>query len=310
MRVVALFFLLSLLQFTKANAIGEDSSSMMPGNVIVKTAVDRNGMCSVWKDAIINRMSKHHFDSLSSISRELTIKEKDWKRLIESKSTKWKGFIDSLNVPFDKIKLLDTIYVLLGYLGWDDGFTYNSQTVCFDLTALYENYGEAFLAVNDGRIDRLFAHELTHLFHKEWARQNNPHLRSFKDSILWECIYEGIGMYRSLSGKWLPHQGVVPEIAKQTLANLNRVFTENIIAIQSDQLTDKDKAEIQTGVSRGPVDKKWGAFPVAIWLALEAKGDDSNLAEWIDKGPQVVIDLAIKYLPSPLKIRLEKAIVR
>jgi len=40
---------------------------------------------------------------------------------------------------------------------------YQIKTICFDLNQLQNQYGAASASVNDNRIDRFFAHELTHL---------------------------------------------------------------------------------------------------------------------------------------------------
>lgn len=52
--------------------------------------------------------------------------------------------------------------------------------------------------------------------------------------------------------------------------------------------------------------KKWGALPVAVWLALEAKGNDENLIKWVNKGPNAIIPLAEKYLTGESKIAFDE----
>lgn len=215
--------------------------------------------------------------------------------------------LDSLSAPFRNCKVPDTTIVFMGNSGNDDGFTFGLNTVCLDLRALHNNYGAASLPENAGRIDRIFAHEFTHLLHKQWAKLNRVTLKSFKDSVWWECLYEGIGMYRSLSAKWLPVDGVLPEITRKTLAALSPVFTDRVIEVETTPYPDEaSKKRITGNLSRGQVDKKWGAFTVAIWLALEAKGDESKLAFWIDNGLSSSIQLAKKYLPENDKKRLNQ----
>ena len=51
---------------------------------------------------------------------------------------------------------------------------------------------------------------------------------------------------------------------------------------------------------------KWGALPVGVWLAIEAKGDDKNLIPWINMGPDAIIPLAKKYLDGKSKQRFNK----
>ena len=191
-------------------------------------------------------------------------------------------------------------------MGVDDAFTYQYNTVCFDLTALQTNYGAADLAENDERMDRLYAHEFTHLVHKEWARKNKLLLKTFKDSVLWECLYEGMGMYRSLSKKWMPQKGVLPKITRDALDELYPVFVDRLITIESfTSLSENEKAKITANLSRGPIAKKWGAFTVAIWLAMEANGDDKNLIDRINHGMGSIILLAQKYLAGNNKTRFK-----
>ena len=85
----------------------------------------------------------------------MTHQESKWYDLISSRTNQWNQLKDSLKVPFGNIYVNDTTYVFLGYHGSDDGFTYQYQTVCFDLTALQNAYGSATDSVNDNRIDRL-----------------------------------------------------------------------------------------------------------------------------------------------------------
>lgn len=268
-------------------------------SVIVKLCVTDNRVSPQWKDAILHRVSKNVFDSIISVKRELNSAEAAWQQLILSKKEKWNTIRDSIGVPFAGIELSSTIFVMLGCHGEDDGFTYKQQSVCLDLSALQKNYGAATLPENNARIDRIFAHEYTHLLHKEWARKNKLQLKTFADNILWECIYEGIGMYRSLSAKWLPVNGSLPAITNETMNELTPIFIQKINKIiASSTLTIQEKDMLQSNLSRGPVTKKWGAFPVAIWLLLEAKGYERNLIPVLDKGLAAVPYLANKYLPQ------------
>ncbi len=274
--------------------------------LIVKLGIADDRISKEWQGAIARRMNHQMLDSMVRLSRPVTNEEQKWIRLIESKAGRWNEFRDSLAVPFQGIGMSDTIYTLLGYQGVDDGFTYKFQTVCFDVTALHRAYGSADLPVNDNRIDRLFAHEYTHLIHKVWADKENLRLASYRDSILWECLYEGIGMYRSLSARWFPLNDSLPVITNDALHRLYPIFTERLTAIEnSANLTMTEKIRLHSNLSRGAVANKWGALPVAIWLALEAEGDDTKLIPWIQKGPEGVIQLARKYLDEENRRRFE-----
>jgi hypothetical protein len=265
--------------------------------IIVRSGIFNEQLSNDWKKALTSRMTSTKLGSFANLKRPLTSEELKWWKLIESKAGKWNTFRDSLKLPFGNIYIHDTVYVMTGFLGNDDGFTYGYQTVCLDVTALFRAYGAADLAVNDNRLDRVFSHEYTHVLHKEWLRQKGQPLRNFRDSILWECLYEGIGMYRSLSSRWLPANDTIPEATKQALGELTPILLERLRAIKSNPpLTNEQKEQLNAGLSRGNVSKKWGAFPVGIWLAMEAKGDDRKLRWWIGQGPEAVILLAKKYL--------------
>ncbi|HET6765825.1 MAG TPA: hypothetical protein VFH08_00455 [Chitinophagaceae bacterium] len=273
--------------------------SFAKGQIKVREAIVSNGLSVEWKEALKTRMSEESIDSFGAIKRSLTVDELAWKRLIESKAALWNSWRDSLAVPFKNIEIHDTVFVLLGFLGVDDGFTFGSRTVCIDLTALQRAYGNADLRENYSRIDRIVAHEYTHLLHKKWAKEKKYQPLTFKDSILWECLYEGVGMYRSLNAKWLPVNDTLPMITTTALEKLYPVFVDRITTVvRNPALSNEEKVRLNANLSRGTVDKKWGAFPVAIWLLLEARGDEKELIPWINKGPEAVLKLADKYLPA------------
>jgi hypothetical protein len=264
--------------------------------ILFKSGISNESYSAEWKKALESRMPKSRIDSLASIKRELTSEEKEWLNLIRLKLDQWNSMRDSLMVPFGKTRTPDVIYVMVGFLWRDDGFTFGLNTVCLDVTALFQNYGAASLAENSNRIDRIFAHEFTHVIHKNWVRENKVAIKTFRDSILWECLYEGIGMYRSLNARWLPKNGVLPNDTQKAMNELTPIFINKLHLIQAkNEFKQDEKEQINANLSRGPVNKKWGAFPVAIWLFLEANGSDKNLRVWIEKGPNGIVELAEKY---------------
>ncbi len=269
----------------------------------VKLGINSDQISNEWRNVLANRKNASILDSLSNVIKQITKEEQDWINLIESKTNKWNAFRDSLKVPFQNIKLNDTISILLGYQGGDDAFTYNNKTICLDVNALNKAYGSAKKSVNNNRIDRIFAHEFTHLLHKQWAKKNNLKLDTFKDQILWECVTEGFGMYRSMSPKWFPTGDSLSLTSKNTFKKLYPIFTEKIIKVSTQSnLTPEEENDLHANLSRGSMKKKWGALPVAVWLALEAKGNDENLIKWVNKGPDAIIQLAEKHLTNESKI--------
>lgn len=296
-----------LLFFQAANAKETViSATKHTDTIFIKLGFTNEAITEDWKNAVSHRISKQKLDSIAGLQNHLTNEEQAWLNLIDSKRARWNLFRDSLKKVFRNCAVPDTIYLLLGLHEGNDAFTYQYNTVCFDLEALQRVYGSALLPDNNERIDRLYAHEFTHLLHKDWARKNKLQLQSFKDSILWECIYEGLGMYRSLSKKWFSQNGILPEMTKSTLAQLYPIFVDMLTKVEtSSSLPETDKNRIVANLSNGPVAKKWGAFTVAIWLSLEANGDDKKLVYWTEKGINSIIPLARKYLTGDSKTRFE-----
>jgi hypothetical protein len=119
---------------------------------------------------------------------------------------------------------------------------------------------------------------------------------------LWECLAEGLGNYRSLSDKWVSENGQLTSHAEATLLRLQPIFVQRLSALT--KASEDEAAVLTADLSNGAFDQKWGALTVALWLAMEAKGDDRNLQKWVDAGPTGVLILAKKYLPEELKAGL------
>ena len=303
--ILILLYLVTGCTGNQSNDFTEKPENSKP--VFVKLGFEDGRLTPAWGQALKRRESREYIDSLLTLSRPLNQQEQDWLELIESRIEYWAQIKDSLKVPFADIDINDTTYVLLGYRGVDDGFTLGYQTVCFDISALNRAYGSALDSVNTDRMDRIFAHEYTHLLHKEWVRQTGFKANTFRDSIYWWCMYEGIGMYRSMSSKWFPVNGELSETSAETFATLYPVFVDKLIALDSiPSPTDEQKRWINNKLSKGPMKQKWGALPVGVWLALEANGNDKYLQQWIDRGPDAVVPLARKYLTGDDKQRFDQ----
>lgn len=305
---IYLIFLSSLFVGCRKRSSIEESNTQTKYLTIPKLAVANNQITSEWIDALRTRQSAKFIEELSQNTRPLSASEYAWYELIKFQSLGWNSIKDSLRVPFEGIAISDTTNVLLGYQGHDDAFTFEHQTVCFDLSALAKSYGHATDSINANRIDRIFAHEYTHLLHKAWARQSKLKLNNFKDSIMWHCLYEGIGMYRSMSSKWFPVNGQLSPRSKETFEVLYPIFADKFVDLLTiDTLTNEEKSALEQNLSRGSMTQKWGALPVGVWLALEANGDDRNLIPIIEKGPYAILELADKYLTGDSHYRFKVA---
>jgi hypothetical protein len=260
------------------------------------TSFENGRVNSAWLQALQTRQPVSYIDSLSSLQRELNEAEKEWYVLIQSRFGEWQSFPDSLQVLFPTVQLPDTIQVWLGFLGNDDGYTYQSNVVCLDITAFHRAYGDADNVENLARVDRIFAHEYTHLLQKAWMREQGWYPRSFADSIAWECWYEGIGMYRSLHPRWQPVDGKLPEISQELLHKLEPRFRAYWIKSQESNLSEAEKVAIRRNLSRGKVTEKWGAMTIALWLSLEATKGSDRLQQLIQMGPDMIKELEKLYL--------------
>ena len=247
-----------------------------------------------WQQAIASRVPSNTRDSMAMQTRPLNLEELQWLSLIQAEAQKWNSWCDSLNRLFIDVGVPDSIYLLLGFLGNDDGFTYGSDTICFDLTAFSREYGNANANGNRERAGRIFSHEYTHLLQKSWMQKNQWTPVSFQDSIVWECWYEGIGMYRSLKPAWHPVDNRLPNHTRAVLRDLGEVFDSFMKKLTQDP-DIAERTAIRKNLSRGRVVQKWGATTVAIWLMLAALEGDEHLQRVVQRGPQMIGYLRQRY---------------
>lgn len=304
-----LFFALEslALMLGTASVYSQETNRITPPPTAfnVKLGMSEDGaVTSEWTEAIRQRHEEEALAAILAGKKRLSDEEALWADLIESKVPSWLTMIDSLQIPFQAITPPDTVAILLGNSGGEDAFVYADATICFGLDKLLSNYGSASTTINSGRIDRFFAHEFTHLLHKAWRKKHGLVIESPFEYALWDCLTEGLGNYRSISGKWVLAGGKLTPHAQEVLARLQPIFVERLSALQHATLEEAEP--LLKGLSMGPFDQKWGALTVALWLAREAKGDDHNLQKWVEAGPAGVLTLAQKYLPENLKREMPK----
>lgn len=271
--------------------------------LILRSGFDSYGASTPeWIATIRHRHAEASLDSVARLRRTLSTDAQSWEATIRSRMPLWSDLIDSFRVPFPQTTPPETVTVLLGHLGGNDAFVFAPSTICFDLERLVLEYGNGSTTQNADRIDRFFAHEFTHIIHKAWAKDHRPSLRTPLDRALWECLTEGLGHYRSLTAKWVDRDGSLTEHAKGVLHSLAPIFAERMYAL--DRATEVDVGPLLQGLSEGRFDRKWGALPVALWLAQETHRNDRELRRWVDAGPEGVLVLAMKYLPEELRKQL------
>ncbi|MCJ8321306.1 MAG: hypothetical protein MJK12_16825 [Colwellia sp.] len=248
-------------------------------------------------------------DKASKNEKKLTIKEKEWAHLIASRISLWETQLDKIAVPYATTEIPRRLSVVIGNRGFMDAFAHPTKypsKIFFNLGVFVTSYGSGKDVKNRNRIDRLFAHEFTHLLQYRWKIKNPYELTNHVERALNGSYKEGFGHFRSISNKWKDDNGHITESAEKTLKSLEAVFVERMVLLKD--ATDDEAAVLMEGLSMGPFDKKWGALTVALWLVKEAKGNDKNLIKWVDLGPKGIITLANNHLSEDLKAKFNNAL--
>lgn len=236
--------------------------------------------------------------ALAAESAPFDAAEAAWRDLVVSRSDAWTAAMPGLERPFRDTEPPALLYVLVGNVGAMDAFVVDDTTIAFDVGALQRIYGDASTPENGARIDRFFAHEYTHVVHRAWRAQRDLELHSQLERALWDCLTEGLGNYRSLSDRWFADDTQLSERARIVLARLQPILVDRLGRLAT--ASDEEAVELTRGLSMGPFDEKWGALPVALWLAEEVAADPDALTHWIERGPWGVLDLARRHLPADL----------
>jgi len=277
--------------------------------VDVQVAVDAQGeLGPAWLEAIEGRISK---DALARHRRErrpLSPAELAWLARFRGNLPRWTANAPTLHVPFDDVVPPARVSLVLGNRGGDDGFTSGERTIGVDLGAWVSAYGDAAAPGSDDRIVRILSHEYTHLLSRAWAKTHRVFVETPVERALWTCFHEGLGNYRSLSEKWRTAEGALTTHARATLARLEPAFVERMAGLAR-AVTSADEERLLDGIDRGRFDQKWGALTVALWLAVEARGDHRNLRTWVKAGPAGILVLARRHLSPDRARRLPRVLV-
>jgi hypothetical protein len=269
----------------------------------VEPGVEPGGWPSpAWLSAVRAFNDEVALEALAGVRKPWSEQESAWARLIASRSAEWAARQGELQVPFGDVEVPDAVTIVLGNQGGNDAFVAGDNVIGFDLSRLLAVYGPASAPGNSDRIDRFLAHEYTHILHKAWRRNAGLLLTTPLEHALWGCLTEGLGNYRSLSARWRDDQRRLTPLAMQTLERLQPEFTTRIAALE--HATGGEAETLMAGLSMGPFEQKWGALPVALWLAREAQEGDAALHYWVEQGPRGVLELARKHLPADLAARL------
>lgn len=273
--------------------------------MVVIDGSDSSGRATpVWLTMLRDRLSATEYDSVRSLHHARTPEEAAWKRLIESRASQWSRGTDVVRAAFDPVDL-DSVVIVAGDRGAEDAFAHDSLTIGFDLAALQQAYGDAGIPANAERLDRIFRHELSHVLQKRAAGAHQFIPRSSLEEAIRREWTEGLGNYYSLSADWLPGRDGRSTTAQAALAELQPVFASRMASLACAHGRAADS--LMKGLSSGPFAKKWGALPVALWLAEDSRARPAALREFTRAGPEAVWTLADKHLPPNLADTLRAA---
>ncbi|HEX3458331.1 MAG TPA: hypothetical protein VHR97_10295 [Candidatus Baltobacteraceae bacterium] len=253
-----------------------------------------------WLDAIRDRVSANELAQLAATARPLTADEQDWADMIGRVAPVWFAGVARLNAPFRSVTPPARPKVVLGRGGGDDAFGTPPDVMAFDLSALAAAYDDHAEAARKALMSRLLSHEYTHLlavpflnsigWTEAWAGVR-PYRRALR--VLYN---EGLGNMRSVEGdaRWTVPSGQPTDRAREALARLTPVLAERLQALAADPAPDVAK-NLLRNISQGPFAGKWGALPIALWLAADSGFQPDRIAHWVEAGPPGMLRLAAVY---------------
>ena len=232
----------------------------------------------------------------------ITAQEDAWLERMRSRLPAWEARVQELCVPFEGLRPPRRVVIVAGNQHGEDAFGLGKPVIYFDLSALARIYGSADEPPNPERLDRFFDHEITHVLHWRWERAHPQPVDTPLERALWAMAREGLGNLRSLSETWVGPDGEPTPPAREALAKLEPILVERLDGLA--RASETEEPSLVAGLSRGPFGEKWGALPVALWLAQESRGDDRRLRPWVAAGSSGVLALARIHLPPELAARL------
>jgi hypothetical protein len=277
----------------------------------VVLAIDSMGRPTrAWLDAIRDRVPPGKLASIAATARPLTADEKSWAELIRRIAPVWFDGVARLNAPFRYVRPPARPQAVLGHGGGDDAFGTPPDVMAFDLSVLAEAYDDRDRGAREGLMSRLLSHEYTHLlavpylnslgWTETWANVQ-PYRRALR--VLYN---EGLGNLRSVEGdaRWTLPSGQATDRGREALARLTPIMAQRLQALAADPAPDVARVLLRN-ISEGPFSDKWGALPVALWLAADTGFQPERIARWVEAGPPAMLKLAAMYANPPYAAEFE-----
>ena len=270
--------------------------------LVVTSGVAKSGAPTrEWQRAVEEHQgSRQHWSR-----RPLTTDETGWRDSIGARLRVWQSAIPSLMPPFEGLRPVAKARIVLGNQHGEDAFGIGGDTIFFDLSALARLYGPAAAADNRELLDRIFAHEFSHVLQSRWESMHPFRVATPWDRALRQMWREGLGNLYSLSEEWVTASGDLTPRALGAIAELEPTFVDRLCRLRT--ASESEEPELRRGLSSGSFAEKWGALPVALWLAQEAKGDGLPLRHFVQAGSDGVLLLARRHLIAGLAALLPPA---
>lgn len=264
-------------------------------DVVAGTNAD-GSMTRAWSAVLQHRRGHAADDAALHAARPETPQERAWHALVESRRAAWEAMVPDVAAPYAPVVPPPAVAIVLGNRGAEDAMTVGPERIAFDLSKLQSNYGNADTPENRTRLDRFFRHEFQHVMQKAWLAAHPADADTPLQRAALEMWTEGLGNRESLSSKWIDADGALTAHARKTLATLTPVMVERLQALRT--AMDAQAAVLVQDLSNGPFERKWGALPVALWLAEEAAKDPQALRRFVQAGPDGVRDFLRLRLPA------------
>jgi len=269
-------------------------------SVRVIVALEADGRpAPLWLAAIRDRVDASQGAAIAETPKPLSAEEAGWRDLIIAAAPAWSQSISRLNAPFRHVTPPRAPAILLGNQGGGDGFTLDPDDVAIDLGEMARNYAGLADADRRALIQRLLSHEYTHLLLHRWldatgwseaSVANDPFRQALRT-----LFNEGIANLRSIEDPvWMSSEGALTAHAQATLTALEPILLARMQALAAHPAPDV-AATLLRNISQGPLERKWGAVTIALWLAEATQDDPGRLAQWIEKKPDRLLELGVLY---------------